>query len=170
MEGLRHSLLAPSGATVVIIFGTLDAMMTMIKTKYSAKDDNGKMLFPHPFAPWTKVDPKYEDQADKALRAWRMFENVKEWTFMSLPLMWIFAGFAGSIPKVTDQMVDIAVVTSTIGYCYGNYLFSKGYIESPEKRLKGFNVRTNVVKFWLGGSAIAVVCTALQKYGVLTIS
>jgi len=77
MEGLRHSLLAPAGATVVMIFLAADAMKTMVVTKYSIKDDNEKLLFPHPFAPWTPVGPKYEKEAGKALRAYRMFEMSK---------------------------------------------------------------------------------------------
>lgn len=168
MEALRHTLLAPTGATVLMIFGSFDAMKTMVAVKYAAKDDNGKPLFPHPFAPWTKVDPKYEQEAGKVLRAHRMFENIKEWTFLSLPLMWSFSLCAGSIPKVTDQMVEGAVVVSTIGYLYGNYLFSNGYIESAGGRMKGFKIRRKVVEFWLYGSLIAVSCSALQKFGVIS--
>lgn len=167
MEGLRHSLLAPAGATVMMIFSCADAMKTMVMTKYSMKDDNGKLLFPHPFAPWTSVNKEHEEKADKVLRAYRMFENVKEWTFMSLPLMWIYATNAESVPYVTKSIVDITVLTSTLVYVIGNKMFVSGYIESAEKRIKGFSLRMKVFKFWLFGSAAVVACTALEKYGII---
>ena len=98
-----------------------------------------------------------------------MFENVKEWTFMSLPLMWVYATYAGSLPKVTDTMVDATVVGSALVYVVANRMFVKGYIESADKRLRGFRFRSRVVMFWLFGSAISVTCSALQKYGALKV-
>ena len=93
MEGLRHSLLAPSVTSVLMIFGVAHAMKEYVTVKYAAKDDNGKPLLPHPYAPWKPLsskDPKHVEAAEKALRGYRMFENVKEWTFLSLPSTFLY--------------------------------------------------------------------------------
>lgn len=167
MEGLRHSLLAPAGASIMIMFSVADAMKTSIAVRSEAKDDNGKPLFPHPYAPWSKVDPKHQDKADKAYRGYRMFENVKEWTFLSLPLMWIYSLYAGQLPYVSDALVDTSVVVSAAAYVAFNGMFVKGYVEAPEKRSQGFKLRMNVVKFWLFGSAAAVFYSSLERFGII---
>ena len=99
MDGLQHSLLAPTCGTFILVLGCVDAMMQMVHVRYSAeaKDENGKSLLPHPYKPWevpvSKQDPTQPPPEiyDKAYRAFKMYENVKEWTFLSLPLMWTFA-------------------------------------------------------------------------------
>lgn len=167
MEGLRHSLLAPAGGTVLILFSTVDALKRWVMTRYAAKDDDGKPLFPLPFAPWVPVDPKYEETAAKVLRAYRMFENVKEWTCLSLPLFWTFAIYGGSIPYVTDGMMDVATIGSALVFMIGNGMYASGYIESLNARVSAFAIRRRTFEFWLFGSVVSVVCGALKKYGVL---
>lgn len=167
MEGLRHSLLAPSGATVLMLFGTFDAMKKMIMVRYASVDDNGKPLFPHPYEPWQTVDPKYKEQAGKAYRAFKMFENVKEWTLMSLPLMWVFSIYGGGVPHVTDSIMDGLIMTSSGLYMLGNHWYVEGYISAPKNRLTGFKVRRRVVEFWLFGSFLSVVWGGLSRFGIV---
>ena len=153
MDAMRQSLMAPAGATIFMLFGCFSAMKEMVKTRYAAKDDNGKPLLPHPYSPWVPVDPKHQDKADTAYRAFKMFENVKEWTLMSLPLMWLFWLYGGTLPYVTEPMVDGAVVLSSLAYSVGTSWYIFGYIEDASKRLKGFKLRRKVCEFWLFGSA-----------------
>jgi hypothetical protein len=108
---------------------------------------------PHPYCPWEKVDPKYQVKADTAYRAYKMFENVKEWTLLSIPLMWTFWLYGGSLPYVTEPMVDTAVGITSLLYFVGTNWYIYGYIEKPEARLKGFKLRRRVCEFWLFGSA-----------------
>ena len=167
MEALRHSLLAPSGATVLMVFGTFDALKSMVTVRYAAKDDNGKFLFPHPYEPWKTVDPKYQEQADNAYRAFKMFENVKEWTLLSLPVMWVFSIYGGGMPYVTDPIMDGLIVASGGLYMLGNHWYIRGYLSAPEKRLTGFKIRRRVVEFWLFGSFFSVVWGGLARYGIV---
>merc|ERR1712238_190998 len=129
MDALRHSLLAPTCGTFVMVLGCVDSMMAMIKVRYGAKDDNGKPLLPHPYKPWEiagggdEKEGQHKEIADKAYRAFKMFENVKEWTSISLPFMWTFAvygkGMTG-VPYVSDDLVDGAVVLSSLVYAWAN--------------------------------------------------
>lgn len=166
MEGLRHSLLAPAGGTVLVLYSTVDALMRMIKVRYSAKDDAGKPLFSLPYAPWDKPDAKYDDQSAKVLRAFRMFENVKEWTLMGLPMMWIFSLYGGGLPYVTDNIMDVATIGSSLAFGIANTMYATGYIESTQGRLKAFAIRKTVIQFWLYGAVIGVGCGALNKFGI----
>lgn len=152
MDALRHSLMAPAGGTVLMLVGCFHAMIEMIKIRYAAKDDNGKPLLPHPYSPWMPVEPKYQDKADAVYRAFKMFENVKEWTLLSLPLMWVFWLYAGSLPFASDAMADGAVILSSLAYVVASHWYTVGYIESPEKRMKGYQLRSKVINFWLFGS------------------
>jgi hypothetical protein len=140
-----------------MLLGCFSAMMEMVKTRYAAKDDNGKPLLPHPYAPWVPVETKYQAKADKAYRGFKMFENVKEWTLMSLPLMWLFWLYGGTLPYITEPLMDGAVVASSLAYVVGTHWYIFGYIESPEKRLKGFNLRRRACEFWLFGSLASFV-------------
>jgi hypothetical protein len=158
--------MAPSAGTIVMLFGCFHAMGEMIKIRYAAKDDAGKPLLPHPYTPWTPVDPKYHKMTDKAFRSFKMFENVKEWTLLSVPLMWIFSLYGGTLPLVDDDMVDVAVVLSSAFYAYATSQYISGYIESPKNRLKGFQIRRRVCEFWLFGSVGSVFWAALQRFGL----
>mmetsp|Transcript_4775 Transcript_4775/g.7456 ORF Transcript_4775/g.7456 Transcript_4775/m.7456 type:complete len:172 (-) Transcript_4775:279-794(-) len=153
MEGLRQSVMAPAGGTILMLFGCFSAMSEMVKTRYAVKDEKGRPVLPHPYSPWVPVDPKYQLKADAAYRAFKMFENVKEWTVLSLPLKWLFWLYGGTLPYVTQPMVDGAVVLSSIVYLVGTNWYIFGYIQGPEKRLKGFKLRRRVCEFWLFGSA-----------------
>mmetsp|Transcript_7112 Transcript_7112/g.11808 ORF Transcript_7112/g.11808 Transcript_7112/m.11808 type:complete len:171 (-) Transcript_7112:537-1049(-) len=167
MEALRYSILAPSAATFFMIFGCIDAMKKQIEVRYACLDDNGKKLFDHPYSPWEKVDPKYQKQADDAHRAFKTYENVKEWTFLTLPLMWMFALFGGTIPYVTDITVEVTVLVSSVVYMAANHMYTVGYMESAEKRLTGFLLRTNVAKFWMVASAVSLLTAALERFCVI---
>lgn len=165
MEGLRSTLIAPAASSFFLVIGAATAIQEMVTVRYSTKDDNGKPLFPHPYQPWTKVDPKYQDQADKAWRAFKMCENVKEWTVFSLPLVWIVALFGSSLPYVEDSYVSYFLAVTSAMYSYATYQYIHGYIEGPDKRLKGFKLRMKVFQLWLSGSAISLLAYGIQAAG-----
>jgi hypothetical protein len=170
MEALRYSLFAPTTATVFMVFGTFHAMKEMAKTRYAANDENGKTLLPHPYEPWnvrTTDNPKHTEACDKAYRAFKMFENVKEWTFMSLPLVWVFAIYGGDLPYATDAMMDGTILVSTGLYMLANAQYIEGYISAPEKRFKGFKLRRKVVEFWLLGCLVSIGYGGLVRYGLV---
>jgi hypothetical protein len=168
MEALRYSLFAPSATTVMMVFGIANAMSAMIKTRYQCKDDNGKPLLPHPYEPWNvPSDPKYKDVTDKAYRAFKMFENVKEWTFMALPVMWVFAVYGGDLPYVSQSMIDGAILVSGVVYTVATQMYVSGYLESAEKRISGFKLRLKVGQFWLLGSVLSLVSAGLLRFQVI---
>lgn len=88
---------------------------------------------------------------------------------MSLPLLRVCSLYAGSLPHVTDNMVDISVIESAIAYAAANHMFAKGYIDSANGCIKGFKHRMQAFKFWLFSSATCVMCSALQQFGGLKI-
>lgn len=149
-----------------MLYGCFHAMMEMISVRYQVKDDDGKLIFAHPYEPWKPVDPKYKKDADKAYRAFKMFENVKEWTFMSVPFLWIFALYGGCLPYVDEDIVDVAVIVSSTIYAFGTNRFISGYIESPEKRLSGFKIRRRACEFWLFASVGSILFAAVQRFGL----
>jgi hypothetical protein len=161
--------MAPAGGTIFMLFGCFNAMSEMVKTRYAVKDEKGKSLLPHPYSPWIPVEAKYQDKADAAYRAFKMFENVKEWTLMSLPLMWLFWLYGDSLPFVNESLIDGAVTLSSVAYMVGTNWYTFGYIEGPEKRMKGFRLRRRVCEFWLFGSAgsflWALGCRVIEATG-----
>lgn len=169
MEALRYSLFAPSAVTIFMVFGCAHAMSEMVKPRYAAKDDNGKPLLVHPYEPWNAPtdNPKYKEMCDTAFRAFKMFENVKEWTFMALPPMWVFAIYGGDLPYVTDTIMDGMILSSGALYMVANYWYTKGYISAPENRLEGFKLRRKVTEFWLLGSVVSIVWGGLVRFGVV---
>ena len=168
MEALRHSLFAPSTTTFLLTVGCVQAMMEMVKIRYAAKDENGKPLVRHPYEPWNvPTDPKYKEALDKVYRSFKMFENIKEWTFMSLPLIWIFAIYGGALPYMTDFILDGIILGTGALYAFGNGLYINGYIEAPEKRLQGFTLRKRISIFWMWGSAISLLWAGLSRFGLV---
>eukprot|EP00934_Nitzschia_sp_Nitz4_P002907 Nitzschia sp. Nitz4//scaffold7_size249615//228970//229473//NITZ4_001215-RA/size249615-processed-gene-0.164-mRNA-1//1//CDS//3329558556//2897//frame0 len=167
MEALRFSLVAPMTNTILMTFGVAHAMKEMIKIRYACKDEEGKLLLPHPYAPWEKVDPKYQDQVDSAYRAFKMFENVKEWAFLCLPPMWIVALNGSALPYVSNDIMDAITVLSGGVYCVATYMYIQGYLTSATDRLRGFQIRTKVAAFWLYGSGLSTAWVALQKFGLV---
>lgn len=168
MDALRYSLFAPSTTTVMLVYGIVDALLTMTGERYKCKDDNGKPLLSIPYEPWNApTDPKYKGSTDKAYRAFKMFENVKEWNFMALPPMWVFAVYGGSLPFLTDGMMDGVVLVSGAVYAVATRMFMSGYMDSPEKRLSGFKLRRKVFEFWLFGSAVSLAWSGLGRYGIV---
>jgi len=160
--------MAPSAGTIVMLYGCFHAMGEMAKLRYAAKDENGKPLLKHPYEPWQPIDPKHKKVTDAAYRGFKMFENVKEWTLMSVPFMWIFKLYGGCLPFVDDDMVDVAVLVSSAVYAYATSQYISGYIESPSKRMFGFKVRRRVCEFWLFGSVGAIVWAAAQRFGIVS--
>ena len=125
MEGLRQALLAPACGTFLLLGGCIVAMKDMMECRYSLKDDNGKILLRHPYKPWEPVDQKHEEMAERAFRAFKMNENVKEWTFMSVPLVWSIAIFGGDLPYVTPNMIDTFIISSCLSYALVNHRYIK---------------------------------------------
>jgi len=139
----------------------------MIKPRYAAKDDNGKSLLPHPYAPWTPVPPKNQAQADEAYRAYKMYENVKEWTFLSLPLLWTSALFGEALPFLTHNRVDALIAGTSLVWMYGNSKYISGYLKSPEDRIFGFRIRTRTTIVWLVVSSLSLGYTFLQRFNIV---
>lgn len=168
MEGLRHTLFAPSTTTFMMVCGVAHAMSAMIKPRYKCKDENGKPLLPHPYEPW-KVpdDPKSKEATDKAYRAFKMFENVKEWTFLTMPVMWVFAIYGGDLPYITENMMDGVILISGTVYAAATHMYASGYLEAPDKRITGFKLRRKVAEFWLFGAASALLWGGLMRIGVV---
>lgn len=190
MDGLQHSLLAPTCGTFILVLGCVDAMMQMVHVRYSAeaKDEQGKSLLPHPYKPWevpvSKPDstqPPPPEIYDKAYRAFKMYENVKEWTFLSLPLMWTFAVYGKNavqpcvafvaaspwIPMTTETMIDSTVVLTSVLYAVANRQYVTGYIASVDGRIPPFYRRTNIVKFWLTASALSLAYACFQRVNLV---
>ena len=101
------------------------------------------------------------------LRAFRMFENVKEWTFLMLPLVWVFAIYGSDLPYATESIMDGIILGSTGLYMLGNYWYIQGYISAPENRIKGFTLRRRVSEFWMLGSFVSIVWAGLVRFGVI---
>ena len=136
--------LIPSICTVLVLyFGPISAMIASSKVRYSvvSKDDGKKKMLPHPYRPWI-VPPGYETGSDEAFRAFRAFENSKEWAFMFVPLMWIFCVYLSSIPRVTVKMGQIITLVVALLYVLGDQVYIKGYLESADGRVRGFVIRT----------------------------
>lgn len=157
MDELRQSLFAPAMSSFFLVAGVAIAIKEQVKTRYAAKDDNGKPLYEHPYQPWIEIDPKYKEQGEKAWRAFKMSENVKEWAAFSMPLVWIIAMFGSSLPYVEDSYVSYFLAATSFLYAYGNQQFIFGYLHSPQKRIKGFKLRMKIFKLWLLGSGISLL-------------
>lgn len=168
MEALRHSLFAPSATSFMLILGCAQALLEMVKHRYAAKDENGKPLLRHPYEPWNApTDPKYAETLSKVYRSFKMFENIKEWTFMSMPLVWIFAIYGGTLPYMTDMILDGIILGTGALYAYSNVLYIHGYVESAEKRLPGFSLRKRIVFFWLFGCGASLLWSGLGRFGLV---
>lgn len=166
MEGLRQALLAPACGTFLLLGGCIVAMKDMVECRYSLKDENGKILLRHPYKPWEPVDQKHEEMAERAFRAFKMNENVKEWTFMSVPLVWSIAIFGGDLPYVTPIMVDTFVIASCLSYALVNHRYIKGYVESPSRRIQAFYLRFTIWKIWLILAGLCLLWGILQRFGL----
>jgi hypothetical protein len=167
MEGLRNSLLVPAGSTVFMVLGCFQAMQAQSTARYAVKDDNKKDLLPHPYAPWTAVPKEHQSKADDAYRGFKMFENVKEWTFLGIPLMWTSFVFSGGLPYMTDLYVDGLIAVTSAVYIYGNAKFVSGYMKSPETRTQGFKIRMFAMKSWLAISGVSIGYAVLQRFGIV---
>eukprot|EP00526_Cylindrotheca_closterium_P023457 CAMPEP_0113631008 /NCGR_PEP_ID=MMETSP0017_2-20120614/16114_1 /TAXON_ID=2856 /ORGANISM="Cylindrotheca closterium" /LENGTH=168 /DNA_ID=CAMNT_0000541501 /DNA_START=52 /DNA_END=558 /DNA_ORIENTATION=- /assembly_acc=CAM_ASM_000147 len=165
MEGLRQSLFAPAASSFFLVMGAATAIKEMVKVRYF-KDDEGKPLYTHPYRPWIEIDPKYKEQADKAWRAFKMCENVKEWTVFSMPLVWIIALFGSSLPYVEDSYVNYFLGVTSAVYSYANHQYIYGYMEAPEKRIDGFRLRMKVFQAWLSVSLVSLLGYGLIAAGI----
>jgi hypothetical protein len=167
MEGLRYTLFAPSASSFILVLGVMTAVKENISHRYAAKDEDGNPVLKHPYSPWEATDPKYKELTDKAWRAFKMAENVKEWTFASLPLVWIVGIFGGSLPYVSDDAVTAFLLGTSLTFAYANHKFIKGYVEAPENRIAGFKLRMKVFQVWLLGSGVSLLGYFLQATGTL---
>ena len=168
MEALRHSLFAPSTTTVMMVYGIINAMSCMIRDRYKCKDDNGKPLLPHPYEPWNSpTDPKYKEATDKAYRGFKTFENVKEWAFITMPVMWVFAIYGGALPYMTQQRMDGVILASGALYTVATHLYTSGYVESAEQRITGFKLRLKVCQFWLLGAVVSLLWSGCCHFGII---
>eukprot|EP00339_Tiarina_fusa_P030148 CAMPEP_0117084810 /NCGR_PEP_ID=MMETSP0472-20121206/59682_1 /TAXON_ID=693140 ORGANISM="Tiarina fusus, Strain LIS" /NCGR_SAMPLE_ID=MMETSP0472 /ASSEMBLY_ACC=CAM_ASM_000603 /LENGTH=167 /DNA_ID=CAMNT_0004813935 /DNA_START=18 /DNA_END=521 /DNA_ORIENTATION=+ len=167
MEGLRHSLLVPAGSTVLMVMGCFHAMKEQISARYAVKDDKNESLLPHPYAPWASVPKEYQSKADDAYRAFKMFENVKEWTLLGIPLMWTSFLYVGGLPYMTDNYVDGLIAVTSAAYIFGNAKFISGYMKSPETRLQGFKIRRKAMESWLLISVVSIGYAVLKRVGVV---
>ena len=162
MEGLRDSLLVPAGASVAMVMGSIVPMIRQAFMRGGLKDDNGKPIFSTPYKPW-EVPTKHENACDDLYRAHKAAENIKEWTFHVIPLMWVFSIFGGGIPYVSEGAVEGAVALSTATWLFGCYKYFKGYHKAAKDRQTGFLIRFVVVFFWLSGSAVGLGCAGWNR-------
>eukprot|EP00562_Extubocellulus_spinifer_P009201 CAMPEP_0178507436 /NCGR_PEP_ID=MMETSP0696-20121128/20214_1 /TAXON_ID=265572 /ORGANISM="Extubocellulus spinifer, Strain CCMP396" /LENGTH=164 /DNA_ID=CAMNT_0020136915 /DNA_START=398 /DNA_END=892 /DNA_ORIENTATION=+ len=162
MEGLRDTLLVPASASVAMVMGSVVPMMSQALLRGGLKDDNGKPVFSTPYKPW-EVPAKYASEGDDLYRAHKAAENIKEWTFHVIPLMWTFFIFGGGIPYIGDSAMEGAVALSTATWLFGCYKYFTGYQGSANGRQTGFMIRFLVVFFWLSGSAIGLGCAAWNR-------
>lgn len=168
MEGLRKTLFAPSASSFFLVMGVMSAVKENVTQRYKAKDETtGKPILSHPYSPWVPTDPKYKEETDKAWRAFKMAENVKEWAFASLPLVWIVGIFGGSLPFATDRAVTGFLLSSSAIYAYGNHKYMQGYVESPDNRIDGFKLRMKVFQAWLLASGVSLLGYALKETRML---
>ena len=148
-------------------FGIFDAMKKMIPPRYNVKDDKGNKLLDHPYKPWTKVPPENQQAADDAYRAFKMFENVKEWTMVSMPLMWTAALFAGALPFMNQDRVDILIAGVSVAWMVGSAKYANGYMKSPADRGTGFKIRMLATLGFLAISTISIGYTFLQRFNIV---
>ena len=154
--------LIPSICTVLVLyFGPISAMIASSKVRYSivSKDDGKKKMLPHPYRPWV-IPSGYESGADEAFRAFRAFENSKEWGFMFVPLLWIFYFYVSSIPLVSAEWGGLITLVVAILYVCGDQVYIRGYLESADGRLRGFVIRT--VAFRIVGFSHGNLCESLM--------
>eukprot|EP00562_Extubocellulus_spinifer_P007623 CAMPEP_0178497914 /NCGR_PEP_ID=MMETSP0696-20121128/14957_1 /TAXON_ID=265572 /ORGANISM="Extubocellulus spinifer, Strain CCMP396" /LENGTH=199 /DNA_ID=CAMNT_0020126401 /DNA_START=494 /DNA_END=1094 /DNA_ORIENTATION=+ len=108
-----------------MVMGSMVPMMSQAFLRGGLKDDNGKPVFSTPYKPW-EVPAKYASEGDDLYRAHKAAENIKEWTFHVIPLMWTFFIFGGGIPYIGDSAMEGAVALSTATWLFGCYKYFTG--------------------------------------------
>ena len=159
-----HRFFFRNCSSILSLPKVIDAMKLSSKVRYAVLDDEGKKLLAHPYAPWQDVPKAKSEQAAKAYRASRAYENAKEWLQLSLPVMGLFQVYGSSIPYVKQAHVDCATVTLATLWTMANSAYVKGYVEDAEKRVTGFKRRTLVFKVWALSSIAAIACCAVNRY------
>ena len=157
---------AAAAATVGMVAGTTLKLLGMVKPRYALKGDDGKALLQHPYQPWVEVPEEAREGAEKAYRAFKAYENSKEWLLLTLPLVWVFSACGEAVPRLPQAGVQVITAGVMAGYLVGDHLFFTGYCEAASKRMRGFRVRTNCFKALLALASVSAACLGLRALGV----
>mmetsp|Transcript_5585 Transcript_5585/g.7074 ORF Transcript_5585/g.7074 Transcript_5585/m.7074 type:complete len:158 (-) Transcript_5585:372-845(-) len=139
--GGEEALIAPSVGTIAIIGSILETFMKNPKIRKQCLPE-GK--FTYPYTPW-------EHKSEMLYRAHRAQENMKEWSFMGIPLLFMFSTFAKRLP-VVGEYEPIVTLVCGLAIAHYNRKYFEGYVESADGRIPPFKGRTNVLKFLLFGA------------------
>merc|ERR1712062_496856 len=153
--GGEEQLLAPAFGTIALIGSIVETYLKVPTIRKQTLPD-GK--FTYPYTPW-------EHKSEKLYRAHRAQENIKEWSFMTIPLLFLFSTFFKRVPIVGEYE---AIVTSAVGalIAWYNRKYFDGYAESAEGRLPAFKKRTSLIKFLLGGTIVSMGYIVIENLGV----
>lgn len=97
-----------------------------------------------------KVAPPRMDGPAEFQAAARAQQNTLEYLVMIVPLIWMNALL---IPVVGS----VAAFLGSLTWSYYRISYIRGYIQSPEKRLRGFYGSLNALKFLLASSVVGML-------------
>jgi len=138
---------------------TVVALLAHVKVRYSITDNDGNKLLDFPYNPAQKIIGR-EKEVAKAVRTHRAYENSKEWTALTMPVMFAMSLYGGYLPYVSDRTNRWMVGLTSMTWCVGNVLYCNGYAKSNAERMIGFKIRTFAFKVFLCGSL-----ASLSSYG-----
>lgn len=131
-------------------------MTLMGKIRYRS----GKTV--HPYMPWKDDEPN----ADQHFRGFKATQNGQEWLLYSLPCLWLFVLYSPAIPAVGGYLPWLGGALG-VGWSRANVTYVAGYIESADGRLKGFRIRTMILRAMFGGAIAGMGCAAARAAGIL---
>jgi len=133
-------------------------------TKYhdSITDEAGKKLLDFPYNPNQQIKGR-DEEVSKAFRTHRAYENSKEQCQITMPFMFVFSLYGGSIPYLSERTTRWVVGTTAAGWCIGNILYVTGYMKSNEGRTTGLRVRTLCARVFMYGSIVSLGCYGYKK-------
>jgi len=126
----------------------------------SPSHTSATQVFEHPYKPWQSVAKEHAEGAEAAYRAFRAYENSKEWAVLTIPSLWIFSVYASALPFVSPTVGAVTTASLAAVYCVGDKLYASGYGESAEGRMKGFKIRTLAFRGIAYGAIAGVVGAA----------
>ena len=142
---------------------TVVALKAHIKFRYAIKDEaSGKRILETPYNPYQKIKGR-EEEVSKVFRAYRAYENSKEWCNLIMPFMFISSIYGASIPYVTERTNQLVVGTTAFAWCVSNAMFIKGYAKSTEGRMTGFSLRMKCSYVFFFHGLVALGCYGYQN-------
>lgn len=143
-------ILAPSIGTLFIWASYANCMTGLVNIRKATKSVT------LPYRPWLHTD-------EKVYRAHRAVENIREWTVMTVPMIWVFSLFAKHLP-VVGEYVPITTVGVSVMYAVLARLYFNGYASSMEERVRPFWIRMRLVQALLGANIISLGYAAYTTY------